>query len=157
RRLRGVLLLSMGSVALVSPFFAGTLALSLVGLLLIACGILEMLETFQVADDARLRSTYMSGTLSILAGILLLAQPQLVVRGLALFLAVSFLIDGAGKIVAAARNRSSAGGGKWLLIGGLLNCALAVVLATRWPISGQAVVAFVVALRILAAGWSMLL
>src|SRR5262249_883199 len=81
RRLRGALLLIMGCLAILSPFFAGTLALFLVGLLLIACGALEMLETFQAADEARLRSAYLSGALSILAGILLLAQPQLVLRG----------------------------------------------------------------------------
>ena len=50
RRLRGTLLLVMGCLAILSPFFAGTLALFLVGLLLIACGVLEMLETFQASD-----------------------------------------------------------------------------------------------------------
>ena len=33
---------------------------------------------------------------------------------------------------------------------------LALVLAARWPISGQAVVAVLVAIRMITAGWSML-
>src|SRR3954447_26135570 len=106
-QLRGALLLVMGCLAILSPFFAGTLALFLVGLLLLVGGALEMLETFRAADEARLRSAYLSGELSILAGILLLAQPQLLLRGLALFLAGSFLVDGIGKVVAAARTRAA--------------------------------------------------
>ena len=101
----------MGCLAIVSPFFAGSLALFLVGLLLIGCGVLEMLETFQAADEAGRRSSYLGGALSVLAGILLLAQPQLILRGLALFVAGSFLIDGISKLVAAARGRSA--GNPW--------------------------------------------
>src|SRR5437763_14221763 len=94
RRLRGALLVAMGCLAILSPFFAGSLALFLVGLLLIVGGALEMLETFRAADEARLRSAYLSGELSILAGILLLAQPELLLRALALFLVGSCLVDG---------------------------------------------------------------
>jgi uncharacterized membrane protein HdeD (DUF308 family) len=157
RRLRGALILVMGCLAILSAFFAGTLALSLVGLLLIVCGVLEMLETFQAPDEARRRSAYLSGVLSVLAGILLLAQPQLVLRGLALFLAGSFLIDGIGKIVVAARTFAAGGSWKWMLASGLVNGVLAFVLVARWPISGLAVVVILVGIRMLAAGWSMLL
>src|SRR5262245_22335987 len=55
RRLRGVLVLLMGCLAIVAPFFAGPLALFLCGLLLIVSGVLEMLETFGAPDDSSLR------------------------------------------------------------------------------------------------------
>jgi uncharacterized membrane protein HdeD (DUF308 family) len=157
RRVRGVLLLVMGCLAIASPFFAGGLALFLVGLLLMACGVLEMLETFHVADEVRRRTAYLGGVLSVLGGILLLAQPQLVIRGLSLFLAGSFLLDGASKVAAAWKTRATDAAWRRTLAGGLINCVLAIVLATRWPISGEAVVAFLVAIRMLTAGWSMLL
>jgi len=157
RRLRGALVLAMGCLAILSPFFAGTLSLSLIGLLLITTGILEMLETFQVANENARRSVYLSGALSIMAGVLLLVQPQLVIRGLAWFLAGSFLIDGIGKIVAALRTKAISPAWKRAFAGGVIDAVLAVVLVARWPISGQAVVAFLVAIRMLTAGWSMLL
>jgi uncharacterized membrane protein HdeD (DUF308 family) len=157
RRLRGALLLVMGCLAILSPFFAGGMALFLVGLLLMVCGALEMLETFHAADDARLRSAYTSGVLSILAGMLLLAQPQLLLRGVALFLAGSFLIDGIGKVVTAVQTRATGAAWKWLLVAGLVNCILALVLATRWPVSGRAVLAILVAIHMFTAGWPMLL
>ncbi len=157
RRLRGALLLVMGFLAVLAPFFAGTLALFLVGLLLIACGVLEMLETFQAADDTGRRSAYSSGALSILAGILLLAQPQLLLRGLAWFLAATFLLDGVGKVVAAVRARASGAAWKGTLVAGMVNGFLALVLGAQWPVSGRPVMAFVVALRMFSAGWLMLL
>jgi uncharacterized membrane protein HdeD (DUF308 family) len=157
RRLRGALLLVMGGLAFLSPFFAGTLALFLVGVFLITCGALEMFETFQAADEVHRRSAYLSGTLSILAGTLLLAQPQLLLRGMAFVVAGTFLLDGFSKVVAALRTKARGAAWKGTLIGGLVNVLVAVVLAVQWPASGQALVAFVVALRMVAAGWSMLL
>jgi uncharacterized membrane protein HdeD (DUF308 family) len=147
----------MACLAVLSAFFAGTLALFLVALLLMVCGALEMLETFQATDEARRRSTYLSGALSVLAGILLLAQPQLLLRGLAFFLAASFLIDGIGKIVAAVRTRAAGASWKWMLVSGLVNGILALMLVVQWPVSGRAVVVILVGIRMLTAGWSMLL
>src|SRR5437868_10596717 len=157
RRLRGGLLLIMGCLAILSPLFAGNLALFLVGLLLIACGVLQMVETFQTFNEAARRSTYLSGALSVFAGILLLAQPQLLLRGLALFVAASFLVDGFSRTVAALRTRAVSGSWKWTLVSGLINVVLALVLVIRWPVSGGAVVAILVGIRMLAAGWSVLL
>ncbi len=156
-RLRGGLLLVMGCLAILAPFFAGHLALLLCGLLLIACGVLEMLETFQADDEVRRRSAYLSGAFSVLAGILLLAQPQLLLRGLDLFVAGSFFLDGIGKTAAAIRARSAGASWRWLLAGGLVNGLLGLMLAVHWPITGRAVVLVVVGIRMLTAGWSMLL
>src|SRR6516225_2587847 len=80
RRLRGVVVLFLGCLAIVAAFFTGPLVLLLVGSLLIVCGVLEMLESFRAPDDSSLRSTYLSGTLSILAGIMLLSTPELVLK-----------------------------------------------------------------------------
>jgi uncharacterized membrane protein HdeD (DUF308 family) len=154
---RGVLLLLLGCLALAAPFFAGALALFLGGVLLIVCGVLEMLEIFLAPDDSSLRSTYLSGGLSILAGILLLSTPELVLRGVALLLAASFLLSGLGKWLAAWRTRAGRTARIWLLAGGVVHVGLGVVLATGWPVSGWPVVDLVIGLRLLAAGWAMML
>ncbi len=147
RRARGAVVLAMGCLAVLSPFLAGTLAFLLVGILLIACGILEMLETFQASQEVERRSAYLSGALSVLAGTLPLAQPQLLLRGFSLLVAGAFLVDGIGKIITAGRNRASGRYWRWRLVGGLVNVVLALVLTTRWPVSGNAVVAIVVGFR----------
>jgi uncharacterized membrane protein HdeD (DUF308 family) len=157
RRVRGVLVLLLGCLAIAAPFFAGPLTLFLGGLLLVVCGVLQMLETFRAPDDSSLRSGYLSGEVSILAGILLLSSPELVLRGVALFLAGSFLIDGLGKGIAALRSSAGGRARAGMVAAGAVNVGLALVLATGWPLSGWAVVEIVVGLRILMAGWPMVL
>jgi uncharacterized membrane protein HdeD (DUF308 family) len=147
----------MGCLAIASPFLAGALALFLVGVLLMVSGVLEMLETFSAADAVGRRAAYLSGVLSALAGILLLAQPELVLHGLTLFLAASFLLDGVSKVAGGVRSHAADASRRTALISGLVNCILAVVLATQWPLSGQPVVAFLVGVRMLTAGWSIML
>jgi uncharacterized membrane protein HdeD (DUF308 family) len=156
-RVRGVLVLLMGCLAITAPFFAGPLTFFLGGLLLMVCGVLEMLESFRAPDDSSLRSTYLSGALSILAGILLLGTPELVLKGVSLVLGVSFLLDGIGKGIAAVRANSAGTAWAWRLGAGAVNVGLGLILVTGWPVSGWPVVGIVVGLRMLTAGWSLLL
>jgi len=157
RRIQGVLVLAMGTLAVMAAFFAGPIALFLVGLLLILCGVLELLETYRSQDASSLRSSYLTGCLSIFIGILLLNRPQLILRGLGLLLGVSFLIDGISKLIASVRSQRGDAGHGGKLFTGLVNVGLGLVLVTRWPVSGSAVVVIIVGIRMLASGWAMLL
>jgi uncharacterized membrane protein HdeD (DUF308 family) len=157
RRVRGAVVLVMGCLALVAPFFSGQLALFLVGALLIGCGILEMVETFRSASESALASTYLSGLLSIFAGIFLLSSPHAALGALELFLGASFILDGINKGIAAWKNRGAGAYWKWTLIFSAAYIALGLLLITHWPISGRAVVALTVGMRMLSAGWAMLL
>src|SRR6476646_1562012 len=89
RRLRGVLVILMGATCIISPFLIGKAALSVLSLLLVVSGVLELLETFSVSDEAGQRSTYLSGFLSILAGVLLENDPQVVLRGVVVVVGVT--------------------------------------------------------------------
>src|SRR5207247_272758 len=94
RQQRGVLILVIGCLALAAPFFAGPLTMTVVGLLLVLCGILQMLATFRAPDDANLYSVYLSGSLSILVGVLLLNRPQFILTALTQVVGGFFVIDG---------------------------------------------------------------
>ena len=157
-RARGVAVVGMGCLAVLSPLLAGTLALLLAGLLLIASGVLEMLQTFRTDRESERRLRPTSATrLSVLArGFCSSPSRSLVMHDLALFVAGSFLVDAIGKTVAAVRARVSGAAWKWLLAGGLINAVLALVLVAQWPVSGNAVVAILVGIRMVTAGWSML-
>ena len=157
RRGRGGLVVLMGCLAMGAPFVAGPLALALVGMLLIVCGILEWLAMFGATEEFSRRSTYLSGVLSILTGFLLIGQPRLVVGALAILLGASFLIDGLGKIIAGLGGRSGTWSRMGNLGGGLAICALSVVLFTGWPIAGFGVVEVVMGFRMLTAGWAMII
>lgn len=157
RRTRGALILVMGCVAMLAPLFAGPLALTLVGSLLMTCGVLELLETFRFPDESSQRSAYWSGLLSFLVGVLLLNRPKCILEGLAIILGGSFLIDGVSKAVATWKARTSGTPWRYTLFTALINVGLSIILITHWPISGLAVVEVMVGIRMLAAGWTMVL
>ena len=156
RGVGGVMVLLIGCLAIAAPFFAGPLMIFLGGLLLIVCGVLEMLETIYAADS-RSRSSYLSGELSILAGILLVSAPELTLKGVALVLGVSFLIDGIGKGIAALQAKITGTPWAWTLAAGLVNVGLGLMLVAGWPVSDWPLVEILVGIRMLTAGWSILL
>jgi uncharacterized membrane protein HdeD (DUF308 family) len=131
RRVRGLLILFMGCLALAAPFISGQLALFLVGALLICCGTLEMVETFRAPNESSLTSAYLSGLVSVFVGILLLSSPHVVLRGLAVLLGGSFVLDGASKTVASLKSRTAATNWRWSLAFGLANAALGLMLITK--------------------------
>ncbi|HMP60944.1 MAG TPA: metallophosphoesterase [Gemmatales bacterium] len=157
RLFRGGLIMAMGGIAFAAPFVVGSPGLFLTGLLLIVCGSLEMLETFWSGDSSSTRWNYLSGEMSILAGILLLNKPELMLRAVALFLAVIFVMDGISKGVACWRARRTGAAWGGLLLIGVVKVALAVMLILRWPISDWPIVGVVVGIHMLTAGWSILL
>src|SRR5262245_15158642 len=157
RRFRGGLVMAMGCIGIAAPFVAGSLGLFLTGLILIVYGGLEMLETFWSGDTSSTRWHYLSGEMSILAGIVLLNKPELMLRAVALFLAIIFVVDGIGQGMACLRARKTGSGWVGLLIIGVGKVALAVMLVMRWPIADWPIVGVVVGMHMLTAGWSILL
>src|SRR5260370_26971516 len=157
RRLRGLLVLVMGCLAIVAPFIAGSLGLFLTGVLLIVCGILEMLETFRSADGSSMRWNYLSGEMSILAGILLLNKPELMLRAVALFLSIIFVLDGIGKGIACWRARTAGTPWAGFLVIWVVKVGLALMLVARRPISHWPIVGMGVGIHMLTAGESALL
>ncbi|HMF12316.1 MAG TPA: metallophosphoesterase [Gemmataceae bacterium] len=155
-RVRAVLVLLLGCLAIAVLFIAGSLGLLLVGLLLILCGILEMVETFYAPENIQRRSAYLSGELTIITGILLMAKPQLVIRGLAIVLAGLLLVNGVTQLVTAWRTRVAGKPWIWALRGGVVNVILCVILATRWPVSGLTSVMILMGIHMLGTGWMLL-
>jgi uncharacterized membrane protein HdeD (DUF308 family) len=131
-------------------------ALALIGLLLLLGGVLELWNVFHAGDEQAQRSSYLGGWLSILGGLLLLAEPVLILRSLLFVLAVVFLLDGCGKVLAAFFGRKTT---NWFLTlaGGLISLLLGASLWYHWPLSGVTAVSVIVGVRLLAQGWSLAL
>ena len=94
-----------------------------------------------VGESGRSASISMAAA-SVAAGILLFAKPQLVLRGLSLFVGGSFLLGGLATVFSVCIVRKieagpGPGGACRRLIRNLL---LGLMLITRWPLSGVAFV-----------------
>lgn len=157
RRARGLVVVGIGLLAIAAAFYAGPISLLVAGWLLVICGVLEMWETFSAPYGAGWLATYFGGLLSVGAGMLLLSRPEVQVGGLAVLVAAAFLTDGVGKLMAAFRSRATGEPWKRPLALGLFNVAMGAALVAHWPLSGRSAVVTLAGLRIVAAGWSILI
>src|SRR5262245_7269666 len=152
----GLALFALGCLALVTPFIAGKDAALVLGLLLLGSGLLQLWQAFAVPGQRLVNAAFLESGVTVIAGLLLLALPKLTLTGLAALLGLSFLLDGVFKVVAAVRGRVS-GGRTWGLIDGIINGAIGISIALRWPLSGATAIGVYVGIRIVSASWSMLL
>jgi uncharacterized membrane protein HdeD (DUF308 family) len=152
----GLLVFLLGCLAMATPFVAGKSASFVLGLLILGFGLLQTFQGFALRDRRVGNSAFLSGAVSVLAGLLLLALPRLVFTALTLLLGLTFVLDGLVAIVTAIRRRDRPDWG-WGLIDGFINVLLGLSIASQWPLSGAWSIGIYVGFRILAAGWTMIL
>ena len=152
RLIIGTPLLVLGCLAMTAPFVAGKSSPFILGILMLASGLIETAHAFAVRDRRVGNAVFFGSGVSVLAGLLLLAQPNLALGALSLLLGLSFLIDGVGMIIAATRRGDRPGGG--MLSDGCINVLLGLLIASQWPVSGLWTIGIYVGCRILASGWS---
>ena len=90
----GLPLLVLGSLALATPFVAGKSFPFVLGVLMLASGLIETATRFALRDRHVGNAVFFGAAMSGLAGLLLLAQPKLALGALSLLLGLSFFIDG---------------------------------------------------------------
>ena len=151
----GIPLLVLGGLAMTTPFVVGKSSPFVLGILMLASGLLETAHAFAMRDRHTGNAGFFGAAMSGLAGLLLLAQPKLALGALSLLLGLSFLIHGVGMIVSASQRGEQPRVG--MLSDGCLNVFLGLLIASQWPVSGLWTIGLYVGCRILGSGWSKIL
>ena len=76
--------MALGVFVLFSPVVIGEWVISLLGLVLIAAGLFQLVQTLRAADQITSWLSYIAGSITILLGLLLFLAPNLVLSGGAL-------------------------------------------------------------------------
>jgi len=146
--LLGVATVVLGLVLITNPFAsARTLAL-LVGVGIVADGILELARARR---SGHVGASAAAGTVLVLGGIVALVWPQITLWALAVLVGASIFLGGAVRLTAALADRRSFRGWFWLLISGLLGLLVGLV-AVAWPKATVAVLAVLFGLHITIFG-----
>jgi uncharacterized membrane protein HdeD (DUF308 family) len=156
RILTGALVILLACVALAAPFVFDKVAHFVLGVLMLGVGLAEICYGFGTRDRRRGLSVFLGSGMSIVIGLVLIALPKLATGSQALLLGLSFAVDGVTRILTAVRSRDKAGWGA-RAIDGLFSVLLGFFIALQWPVTGIVVIGLSVGLRMLSAGWSMLL
>jgi len=94
------------------------------------------------------------GSLTLLCGLAMLANPLFGSGVLTLVLAIYFLCDGIAEIATGAGHRGEGGG--WLIFGGIISIALGALIWLQYPLSGPLAMAILLGIKLILVGLTML-
>jgi uncharacterized membrane protein HdeD (DUF308 family) len=152
--LEGVLLVCLGSLAIVTTSLLTVAVTIFLGWLFLSSGIVGLVTTFWAKHVPGFWCSLLSATLAIAAGIVLLGWPAI---SLTLLLIVFFIIEGVLSIMYALEHkRKLSGGWGWMLVSGIIDCILAAVIWAGLPATVEWVLGLLVGINMLCGGCAMI-
>ncbi|MFI2810377.1 MULTISPECIES: HdeD family acid-resistance protein [Microbulbifer] len=133
--LLGVITVILGILAILAPSFTGFSIALLIGGLVLVGGLFRMFWAFRAGSVGKGLLGFALGVLTVLAGIILLANPIILSGALTIMLALYFLADGVAEL-AAGFSAAGAGSRGWLIFGGAVSILLGIMLWAQFPFSG---------------------
>lgn len=148
----GALLAVLGVLAMMAPLISGIAVTVLVGILMIAGGLMQTFFAFKAESFGKGVLVFLFGGLGVVAGVIILMTPQTSLAFLTMLVAAFFVASGATDIVLGFKKKPEEGWG-WLVFSGGLSVLLGLLIMAEWPFSGLWVIGFFVGLRMLVSGW----
>ncbi|SDK29412.1 HdeD family acid-resistance protein [Microbulbifer yueqingensis] len=131
----GVLTIILGILAILAPSFTGLSIAMLIGVLVLVGGIFRLIWSFRAGSLGKGLLNLALGVLTIVAGVILLANPILLSGLLTILLVIYFIADGIAELAVGVSARG-AGSRGWLILGGIVSILLGVLLWAQFPFSG---------------------
>jgi uncharacterized membrane protein HdeD (DUF308 family) len=152
----GIIAITLGVFCLLAPGLTGVWALTLMGLLVLAAGIVRMIWAFQAGSFDKGLLMFAIGGLTLLCGIALVANPFFASGVLTVMLAVYFIFDGISEIVGGVHTRPGAGWG-WMLCGGIVSILLGIMIWAQFPLSGAWALGILLGIKLFFVGLIMVM
>ncbi len=151
----GVVAIILGILAILMPFLAGASAALLVGVFVLAAGIVRIVWAFGSDRLGKGLLRFALGVLTLICGVVLLANPLFAMGILTIMLAIYLFVDGISEIVAGMMRRPQLGW-LWMLIGGVVSILLGIFIWRQFPLSGVWAIGILLGIKLLFVGLIML-
>lgn len=152
----GVLLALGGLLAIFFPFVTGLSLSVALGAILVVVGFIHGAHAFSAQGWKGALWQAVLGVVSVVAGILVLANPILGLTTLTLLLIAYFVVDGVVEIVWGARIRGQSRWG-WAIASGVLSLIVAGLLWAGFPASATWAVGLLFGVGLLSTGVTMMM
>jgi uncharacterized membrane protein HdeD (DUF308 family) len=147
----GALQAAIGVIAFGSLVTTTLVTVSVVGLMLVIAGAIEILHGLRAQAWGRFLWQMLSGALTILCGIFALVDPLLASAAITLLIGLTLIVGGAFRIVLGVELRQ-AESWVWVVLGGLVTLLCGVLIASRWPFSALWVIGALLAVNLISHG-----
>ena len=151
----GIGLILLGVIAIGAAFFMTIASVWLFGWLLIIGGVMEVVHAFWHKRWAGFFLDLLTGVLYVVAGGMMVNNPQESALLLTLLIAMFLVFEGVFRIVAALAVRYPHWGA--VLLNGGISLVLGMLIWRRWPVSGLWVIGLFVGIEMLLNGWSLVM
>lgn len=148
----GILMIILGILAIISPFFASLALEFFLGWLFIFAGIVQVIYAFrQNRGTGSLVLKLLLALLYLGVGILLITNPLAGILSLTLLVGVFFFVDGIFRVIWAFQVKPQSRWG-WILFNGILMIILGILIWSQWPFNAPWVLGLLVGIGLLFNG-----
>jgi uncharacterized membrane protein HdeD (DUF308 family) len=147
----GVIAIVLGLLCMMAPVITGLSIALLLGILVLTAGVVRLVWAFQSASAGQGILKFVVGGLTLLCGLLLVANPVFAAGVLTIVLSLYFIIDGVSEIAAGTSTKQG-----WLTFAGVISILLGVLLWAQFPLSGAWAMGILFGLKLLLIGIIML-
>lgn len=152
-RWMGWLSIIFGILAIAMPWVAGQSILMMIGILVMAAGIMRMIWAFQAGSLGKGILVFLIGVLTLIAGVAVISHPLMSSAVLSVLLSVYFLVDGFSELFTAFTVKEGKG---WLLFDAVVTILLGVMIFTGFPLAGTVAIGVFLGIKLLFVGVTML-
>ena len=153
----GIVLLVLGTAAIVLPPLAGVATAIVLGWLFLIGGIVGLISTFGARQAPGFAWSLLSAVVAVIAGVVLLWNPVQGLVTLTYVLIAYFIVDGVLIIaLAISHRRALSGRWEWMMINGVIDLVLAAVIISGLPGSLLWALGLLVGIDLAFGGWSLI-
>jgi len=150
--LLGSLLLAGGTLALVFPLIASVAVISTLSIILMVAGVATIVGAFWTGKWSGFLIHVLVGMLYLAAGFVVSERPLLSILMLTVYVAVSFMVMGMFRIIAALTVRFEQWG--WMLLNGAITFLVGLAIYRQLPVDAVWVVGLLVGVELIFSGWT---
>jgi uncharacterized membrane protein HdeD (DUF308 family) len=153
----GIVLVTLGTLALLAPVIASVAATVLFGWLLLLSGIVGLVTTFRARHAPGFWWSLLSALLGIVAGVVLLGWPLLGTFSLTAVLIAFLFAEGIISIMYALEHRNALSGRwGWMLASGIVDIGLGVLLFIGLPGTALWALGLLLGINLIFGGWALI-
>ena len=153
----GILLSSLGVLAVLLPALASLAATVFFGWILLVSGVVGLFTTFRARHLPGFGWSLLSAVLGIVAGGILLAWPLQGAFSITAVIIAFFLVEGAATIFYALEHRTSAVRWGYMLTSGIVDLILGIVLFMGLPGTATWALGLLIGINMFFGGWALIL
>jgi uncharacterized membrane protein HdeD (DUF308 family) len=154
--LEGILLIVLGSLAVLVPAVASVAATIVFGWILLLSGVLGLITTLRARQAPGFGWALLSAIIGIAAGVVLLAMPVQGTLSLTAVLIAFLLVEGVASILYAFEHRKGLSGRwSWMLASGIIDVVLALILMAGLPGTAVWALGLLIGINMIFGGWAL--